>query len=103
MEKGQYPLLFLLRFVRCGVSYCGAVAPRVTAALLGRFLPRLGPLASAGGPFFFVECAPGSFGWRYLGRAHDLLSSCAVGVKLLNRDVGQAAGEQFEIGSEGGE
>src|SRR3989442_12114574 len=52
MEKGQYPLLFHLRFVRCGVSYCGAVAPRVTAALLGRFLPRLGPLAFAGGPFF---------------------------------------------------
>src|SRR6266576_5342643 len=52
MEKGQYPLLFLLHFVRCGVSCCGAVAPRVTAALLGRFLPRLGPLAFAGGPFF---------------------------------------------------
>ncbi len=47
MEKGQYHLLFLLRFVRCGVSYCGAVAPRVTAALLGRFLPRLGPLFGA--------------------------------------------------------
>ena len=31
--------------------YRGAVAPRVTAALLGRFLPRLGPLAYAGGPF----------------------------------------------------
>src|ERR1700737_4809571 len=34
------------------VGYCcGAVARRVTAALLGRFLPKLGPLASAGGPF----------------------------------------------------
>src|SRR5579883_3045188 len=31
---------------------CGAVTPRVTAALLGRFLPRLGPLATASGPFF---------------------------------------------------
>src|SRR5262245_15251255 len=52
IEKGQYPLLFLLPFVRCGVCCCGAVAPRVTAALLGRFLPRLGPLATASGPFF---------------------------------------------------
>src|SRR5476649_970309 len=32
--------------------YCGAVAPRAIAALLGRFLPRLGPLANASGPFF---------------------------------------------------
>src|SRR5258707_10099171 len=31
---------------------CGAVTPRVIAALLGRFLPRLGPLANASGPFF---------------------------------------------------
>src|SRR5258708_40212671 len=35
--------------------YCGAVAPRAIAALLGRFLPRLGPLANASGPFFFPE------------------------------------------------
>src|SRR5881275_2455756 len=36
------------------VAYCcGAVAPRAIAALLGRFLPRLGPLAFASGPFFF--------------------------------------------------
>src|SRR5271167_5007557 len=34
---------------------CGAVAPRAIAALLGRFLPRLGPLAFASGPFFFLE------------------------------------------------
>ena len=31
---------------------CGAVAPRVTAALLGRFLPRLGPPVSCRRPFF---------------------------------------------------
>src|SRR5262245_56353806 len=54
-QKGQYPLLFPLLFVRCDVCCCGAVAPRVTAALLGRFLPRLGPLATASGPFFFVR------------------------------------------------
>ena len=36
------------------VAYCcGAVAPCAIAALLGRFLPRLGPLANASGPFFF--------------------------------------------------
>ena len=32
---------------------CGAVAPRAIAALLGRFLPRLGPLVHSSGPFFF--------------------------------------------------
>src|SRR5579872_1225999 len=43
--------------VLCGaLAYCcGAVAPRAIAALLGRFLPRLGPLAFASGPFFFLE------------------------------------------------
>src|SRR5579862_4510061 len=44
------------------VAYCcGAVAPRAIAALLGRFLPRLGPLVHSGGPFFlkvsFLEIA----------------------------------------------
>src|ERR1700720_3520832 len=34
------------------VAYCcGAVAPRAIAALLGRFLPRLGPLVHSSGPF----------------------------------------------------
>src|SRR5215471_1851644 len=42
----------VLLFVRCDVYCCGAVAPCVTAALLGRFLPRLGPPAAASGPFF---------------------------------------------------
>src|SRR4051812_22788897 len=32
---------------------CGAVGPRPIAALLGRFLPRLGPLVHSSGPFFF--------------------------------------------------
>src|SRR6185437_1322528 len=40
-----------LIFVRRGVSYCNAVA-RATAALLGRFLPRLGPLATRERPLF---------------------------------------------------
>src|SRR5215831_14572885 len=50
-DKGLSPTPLPLPFVRCGVCCCGAVAPRVTAALLGRFLPRLGPLAVASGPF----------------------------------------------------
>src|SRR3954453_23112823 len=38
------------------VAYCcGAVAPRAIAALLGGFLPRLGPLVHSSGPFFFVR------------------------------------------------
>src|SRR5579864_3392829 len=37
------------------VAYCcGAVAPCAIAALLGRFLPRLGPLVHSSGPFFLV-------------------------------------------------
>src|SRR6476469_6440834 len=40
-----------LIFVRRDVAYCSAVA-RAAAALLGRFLPRLGPLAPASGLFF---------------------------------------------------
>src|SRR5437899_4049440 len=35
------------------VAYCcGAVAPCAIAAVLGRFLPRLGPLVHSSGPFF---------------------------------------------------
>src|SRR5882757_2829128 len=38
------------------VAYCcGAVAPCAIAALLGRFLPRLGPLVHSSGPFFFQQ------------------------------------------------
>jgi hypothetical protein len=49
-QIGQQDLLF----VRRGVCCCSAVAvidSRATVALLGRFLPRLGPLATASGPF----------------------------------------------------
>src|SRR3954465_16054503 len=40
---------------------CGAVAPRAIAALLGRFLPRLGPLVHSSGPFFFGGHSLSSF------------------------------------------
>src|ERR1700723_2224276 len=46
------------------VAYCcGAVAPRAIAALLGRFLPRLGPLVHSGGPFFLGH---GRLSWNCL-------------------------------------
>jgi hypothetical protein len=54
-----------LSFVRCRVFYRGAVAPRVTAALLGRFLPRLGPLASRRRPFFVA--VQGAIRWEQRG------------------------------------
>src|SRR3954466_10666209 len=48
--------------VLCGaVAYCcGAVGPRPIAALLGRFLPRLGPLVHSSGPFFFSWSSRGA-------------------------------------------
>jgi hypothetical protein len=44
----------VLRFVRRGgiLLQRGKAIHRLPAALLGRFLPRLGPLAPASGPFF---------------------------------------------------
>src|SRR3954466_12036199 len=64
--------------VWCAVAYCcGAVAPRAIAALLGRFLPRLGPpVHSPGGPFF-LPASPRSFPGRDAAR-----SSCEA---LLRR------------------
>src|SRR5215475_4735689 len=70
-----------LIFVRRDVAYWSAVA-RATAALLGRFLPRLGPLAPASGPFF----CPALFG------------GCPIGSQLLQRDFAQASGQGFQIG-----
>src|ERR1700728_1493022 len=49
-----------LRFVRRSVCCCSAVAARLasgTVALLGRFLPSLGPLATASVPFSCAICA----------------------------------------------
>src|SRR5262244_4652309 len=47
------------------VSYCcGAVAPRAIAALLGRFLPRLGPLVNSGGPFFLSARVYSAAAWN---------------------------------------
>src|SRR6202051_2907710 len=47
---------------------CGAVAPRAIAALLGRFLPRLGPLVHSGGPFF-LELSFLELSWSHLARS----------------------------------
>src|ERR1700761_7760618 len=47
------------------VAYCcGAVAPRAIAALLGRFLPRLGPLAHRKRPFFLAGEKVARDSWR---------------------------------------
>src|SRR5262249_27953845 len=87
-QKGKHRLLFPLLFVRCGVCFCGAVAPGVTVALLGRFLPRLGPLAVAGGPFF-----SGIVNGCLLGRR-------PVGPQFRDRDGGKAIRERLEVGGQ---
>jgi len=63
-----------LRFVRRGVCCCSAVARESsldTVALLGRFLPRLGPLPQGERPFFFS----GRFGCSRKVSGAFLLSS----------------------------
>src|SRR5262245_56928736 len=55
--------------LRCG-SAC------VTAALLGRFLPRLGPLAPASGPFFFQ---------RFISLVSDFLLSAISSCQRFHR------------------
>src|SRR6478609_2961177 len=71
----------VLIFVRRGVNYCNAVA-RATVALLGRFLPRLGPLAPASGPFFMER---------------PLFGGGPVGPKLLQWDFTQTSGQGLQI------
>src|SRR5580698_10773027 len=72
------------------VAYCcGAVAPRAIAALLGRFLPRLGPLVHSSGPFFFSGAAhlPGSIKSR--GRLNPLQRDVgAYCLRALSQDTG---------------
>jgi hypothetical protein len=67
------------------VAYCcGAVAPCAIAALLGRFLPRLGPLAIASGPFFFGHV----FSRKSFRRARDRkpqMPNCASGILEISR------------------
>src|SRR6476620_11543110 len=70
-----------LIFVRRDVAYCSAVA-RATAALLGRFLPRLGPLAPASGPFFMER---------------PLFGGGPVGPKLLQWDFTQTSGQGLQL------
>jgi hypothetical protein len=68
---------------RCKLLQCGSD----TAALLGRFLPRLGPLATASGPFFVrPPVGVGLFGRR------------PVRPQFLERDVAEMNREDFEVG-----
>src|SRR5262245_54344838 len=128
-EKGQYHLLFPLLFVRCDVCCCGAVAPRVTAALLGRFLPRLGPLATASGPFFCMRgnaahhrssravagwivrltiasrkhAAPAAWPRRRRGHANGrryLFRRRPVGAQLLVRERGKPLRQRLQVGGQ---
>ena len=67
--------------LRCGSDR------RVTAALLGRFLPRLGPLATASGPFFWaVE----------LGRTRGDAGRTAPQRRSIRRPRGRAAAPAAE-------
>src|SRR5664280_2594282 len=67
-----------LIFVRRGVNYCNAVA-RAIVALLGRFLPRLGPLFVSG-PFFYL----------FLRRP--------VWAQFFQWNLAQAPGQRLQIG-----
>jgi hypothetical protein len=72
-----------LRFVRRGLCCCGAVARESslnTVALLGRFLPRLGPLPQGERPFFFS----GPFGRSRKVSGAFLLSSTRFGFRKVS-------------------
>src|SRR4030095_2663127 len=68
-NKAKNPCLLCSAAAYC----CGAVGPRPIAALLGRFLPRLGPLVHSSGPFFLGEfIAARHSGARLLGASFDV-------------------------------
>src|ERR1043166_502586 len=75
------------------VAYCcGAVAPRAIAALLGRFLPRLGPpVLSPGGPFF-CRLIPGAPSFRVA-----LLRRGLEGTEIGEGNIGQRVGQRGKI------
>src|ERR1043166_151694 len=85
---------------------CGAVGPRPIAALLGRFLPRLGPLVHSSGPFFFWALCRSEA--RAEGRAqlrivNDgewclLLRRRLERPEIAERHLCQRVGERGEIG-----
>jgi hypothetical protein len=86
----QKALQFVQRgriLLRCGSAF------GVIAALLGRFLPRLGPLANASGPFFLGRFSR-RFLQRFLERFLERLRARSFVLELLflswNRHVGFA-------------
>ena len=79
-----------LIFVRRGVIYCNAVA-RAIAALLGRFLPRLGPLATRERPFFWLASS-----------AVALFRRRPVGPQLFQRDLAQPPRQRLQVGRQRG-
>ena len=70
---------------QCMLLQCGSerISP-VTVALLGRFLPRLGPLPQGGRPFF-LNFPAGLFGGG------------AIGPQLFHLNLGEPVGQYFEF------
>ncbi len=70
---------------QCMLLQCGSerVSP-VTVALLGRFLPRLGPLPQGERPFFLTVRA-------------GLFSGGSVRPQLFDWDFGEPIGQYFEL------
>ena len=70
---------------QCMLLQCGSerVSP-VTVALLGRFLPRLGPLPQGERPFFLTVRA-------------GLFGGGSVRPQLFDRDLGQPISQYFEL------
>ena len=120
-----------LRFVRRGVCCCSAVARESsldTVALLGRFLPRLGPLPQGERPSFFSGrfFFSGLFGRSRKVSGAFLLGStffistnfyqqmplpscaqfalllfrrrCPIGAQFLERNLGEPIGQALELG-----
>jgi hypothetical protein len=86
---------------------------RVTAALLGRFLPRLGPLAPASGPFFVFQAQNDrsdviANGFPVVQSGHvysvmllcskrDLLGGRSIGSDFFHGYAAKSLGERLEI------
>src|SRR4030088_1750083 len=102
--------LLLLLFVRRGdiLLRCSDASDRVAAALLGRFLPRLGPLGFLAALFFWVFASLGDSGPTLCGgeapiaamQRRILFGGRPVGAQLFERNKGDAIRQGLEVGRE---
>src|SRR5258707_15722737 len=114
--------LRLLLFVRRGdiLLRCSDASDRVAAALLGRFLPRLGPLGFLAALFFWDLRRPARLGpdvWEHRPRSTErcgpagvapiaamqrglLFGGRPVGAQLFERNKGDAIRQGLEVGRE---